>query len=172
MKKITTLLAAIVVCLATTVTASAQIENTLPKEFYGCTLDMTTNLEAKSILVSHGFVPGDYGQDYYITDPKFDDIKYDLALFEFTPYDQACSKFSCITFLKSDLSKKNAIKFAKKVHAKLDKRYTLIKKTVDGLDCYFTSSDGRTLTLLVGKNLDDDKYQVSLAVELGTPKLK
>ena len=146
MKKIATLLTAIVVCLATTVAASAQAEYTLPKEFYGCTLD--------------------------VTDPKFEGIKYDLAVFMFTPYDLACSKFSSIIFLKSDLSRKNAIKFAKKVHAKLDKRYTLIKKTIDGLDCYFTSSDGRTLTLLVGKNLDEDKYQVSLTVELGTARLK
>ena len=172
MKKIATLLTAIVVCLATTVAASAQAEYTLPKEFYGCTLDVTTNLEVESILKSQGFVPGDFGQDYYITDPKFDGIKYDLAVFMFTPYDLACSKFSSIIFLKSDLSRKNAIKFAKKVHAKLDKRYTLIKKTIDGLDCYFTSSDGRTLTLLVGKNLDEDKYQVSLTVELGTARLK
>ena len=171
MKKIATLLTAIVVCLATTVAASAQNENTLPKEFYGCTLGQTTNNDVASILKSHGFVPGDYGRSYYITDPQFDGFKYDLALYEFTPYDQASDKFSCITFLKSDLSKKDAIKFAKKVHAKLDKRYTLIKKTIDGLDCYFTSSDGRTLTLLVGKN-SDDTYQVSLAVELGTAKLK
>lgn len=171
MRQIATLLTVIVVCLATTVAAWAQTENTLPKEFYGCTLGTSTSYDVKTTLESRGLVPGDFGNSYYITEPKFDGFKYDLALYEFTPYDQASDKFSCITFLKSDLSKKDAIKFAKKVHDKLDKRYTLIKKTVDGLDCYFTSSDGRTLTLLVGKN-SDDTYQVSLAVELGTPKLK
>ena len=171
MKKIATLLTAIVVCLATTITAAAQTENTLPKEFYGCTLGTSTSYDVKMALESHGFVAGGYGNSYYITDPQFDGFKYDLALYEFTPYDQASDKFSGITFLKSDLSKKEAIKFAKKVHAKLDKRYTLIKKTVDGLDCYFTSSDGRTLTLLVGMN-SDATYQVSLSIELGTPKLK
>ena len=171
MKQIATLLTAIVLFLATTITTSAQTENTLPKEFYGCTLGETNNNEAPAILKSHGFIPGDYGSNYYITDPQFDGFKFDLALYEFTPYDQASDKFSCITFMKSDLSKKDAVKFAKKVHAKLDKRYTLIKKTIDGLDCYFTSSDGRTLTLLVGMN-SDATYQVSLSIELGTPKLK
>ena len=67
MKKIATLLTAIVVCLASTVAASAQNENTLPKEFYGCTLGQTTNNDVASILKSHGFVPGDYGRSYYIT---------------------------------------------------------------------------------------------------------
>jgi hypothetical protein len=171
MKQIATLLTAIIVCFATSVTTSAQDQNMLPKKFFGCTLNETTNLDAKIYLESNGFVPSDYtGGFYYITDPKFDDIKYDLALLEFTPRDMASDVFSAITFMKSGLSKKDAIKFANKVHAKLDKNYTLIKKTVDGFDCYFTSNDGRTLTLLVGKG--DDSHFVYLVIEPGTPKLQ
>lgn len=171
MKQITTLLAAIILSLASSVAVSAQDQNSLPNEFFGCTLGVTTNHDAKLSLESHGFVPSDYNSFfYYITDPKFDGIKYDLALLEFTPRDQASDVFCAITFMKTDLSKKDAIKFANKVHANLDKNYTLIKKTVDGFDCYFTSSDGRTLTLLVGKS--DDTHFVYLVIEPGTPKLQ
>ncbi len=171
MKQITTLLAAIVLGIASSVAVSAQTENTLPKKFFGCTLNETTNLDAKIYLESNGFVPSDYsGGFYYISDPKFDGIKYDLALLEFTPHDMASDVFSAITFMKTGMSRNDAIKFANKVHAKLDKNYTLIKKTVDGFDCYFTSSDGRTLTLLVGKG--NDSHFVYLVIEPGTPKLQ
>ena len=106
MKQITTLLAAIVLCIASSVAVSAQTENTLPKKFFGCTLNETTNLDAKIYLESNGFVPSDYsGGFYYISDPKFDGIKYDLALLEFTPHDMASDVFSAITFMKTGMSR-------------------------------------------------------------------
>lgn len=172
MKKIATWLTAIVMCLATSLSINAQDQITLPKQFYGCTLGQTTNTKVKSALESQGLAPGDFGNSYYISNAKFEGIKFDLALFECTDHNLTDYVFTGITFLKSDLSKKEAIKFGKNVHAALDKKYTLIKKTVDGLDCYFTSIDGRTLTLLVGKNANDDLYQVSLVIELGTARLK
>ncbi len=148
--------------------AAATDDHTEPlqTEFYGCTLDVTSKKDLKKTLESRKFDVIDYEDAYVMQNASFKGFTFSAAMFEFDKN----NTFTSITFLNSDLSREEAIDFSKGLYSVLGEKYTLIKTEVNGLDCYFTSSNN--VTMVLSTEPSGDRYFVRLVYMVGTPDLK
>ena len=138
----------------------------LPSEFYGCKLDITKQGDVKKTLESRKLDVIDYEDAYVVQNAAFKGFNFSAVMFQFDKK----NVFTSITFLNSDLSRDEAVNFAHALYSVLNEKYTLIKTVVNGLDCYFTSSDN--VTMVLSTEPSGERYFVRLVYEVGTPDLK
>ena len=138
----------------------------LQSEFYGCTLDITKQGDVKKTLESRKLDVIDYEDAYVVQNAAFKGFNFSAVMFQFDKK----NVFTSITFLNSDLSRDEAVNFAHALYSVLNEKYTLIKTVVNGLDCYFTSSNN--VTMVLSTEPSGERYFVRLVYEVGTPDLK
>lgn len=137
----------------------------LQNEFWGSTLGITKKADAKAKLDSRKMSVSDYNGSLIIDSPTLDGLSYSYASMDFDG-----DVLNSVTFMKSGLTKDDAIVFSKAIYSNFADKYVMIKTSVDGFDCYFTSVGTTTCTLFVSQT--EYGYTASVCYEYGTVKLK
>ncbi len=138
---------------------------TIQTEFFGCTLGVSTLDASKQALAVRKLAATDFDGALVVEDASLNGFNFSAALIGFDEN----SVMESITFLNSGLERDDAKRFAQNLLGELQKKYILVKRTISGLDSYFTSVAGVTCQLATVDM--DDSYFVSLKYELGTPDL-
>lgn len=137
----------------------------LQSEFWGCNLGSTKKADAKSKLENRKLSVTDYNGSLIIDSPTLDGLNFSYASMDFDG-----DVLNSVTFMRSGLTKDDAIVFSKAIYSNFADKYVMIKTSVDGFDCYFTSVGTTTCTLFVSQT--EYGYTASVCYEYGTVKLK
>lgn len=151
-----------------TATTQQVPQATMPGEFYGCQLGSTTFEEAKQKLTARKLTIENDGQNIMLMNSTFEQFQFSASLFMFS--DKGI--FNSITFLQSGMTKSEAIELSHRLQATLNSKNIMIKRVIDGFDCYFSSAGNITcqLSTQAGGEESND-YFVRLDFQVGTPDL-
>lgn len=137
---------------------------TLQNEFWGCTLGVSTKQETMTALDRRKVVSSDYEGSIIVNSPTLEGLTYTYASMDFDS-----GTLSSVTFMKSGLTKDDAIVFSKAIYSTFADKYVMIKTSVDGFDCYFTNVGTTTCTIFISHT--EYGYTASVCYEYGTVKL-
>lgn len=141
---------------------SCNIQN----EFYGCKLGQSNMKEVKNALQARRLNVMENEDSYVITDAMLDGLTFSAALFQFNEQ----GMLNSVTFLNSGLSKDQAILFGQSIYKSLNEKYIMIKRVIDGFDCYFSSAND--LTCQLSTQAGGDTYFVRLDYQVGSAVLE
>ncbi len=136
----------------------------LQNEFWGCTLGASSKLDTRVKLESRKVVFSDYEGSIIIDSPTLEGLTYTYASMDFDG-----DTLQSVTFMKSGLTKDDAIVFSKAIYGSFADKYVMIKTSVDGFDCYFTNVGTTTCTIFTSHT--EYGYTTSVCYEYGTVKL-
>lgn len=149
----------------TTVSENKEATVALQNEFWGSILGKTSKHDVKAKLESRKLSSSEYGSSIILDAPTLDGLNYTYASMDFDE-----DVLSSVTFMKSGLSKEDAIVFSKAIYGNFADKYVMIKTHVDGFDCYFTNVGTTTCTIYITQT--EYGYTTSVCYEYGTVKLK
>ncbi len=135
-------------------------------EFFGCKLGKSDMEEVKSTLQAHKLTVAESEDSYVAMDVTLNGFKFSAALFQFNEL----GVLNSVTFLNSGLSRSEALDFGQAIYTALNSKYIMIKRVIDGLDCYFSSSND--ITCQLSTQASDETYFVRLDYQVGTAILK